>query len=107
MKKLSIDSSNKFTKKFIYVLEVEVSKKNLISDEEIDQIFFETFSSFDSAEISVLFEMNLYVEEKSNIKIEINSAKENDSFLSVLELFLHYLGNVRVYHKKIEYRVVS
>lgn len=105
MKELRIEPQQKFVEKVRCILEVEVSTKNLISDGEYDRIISDIFSAFDSAKLYIHLLVTDSGNDRIKIKLDIRYAEVNDFLLGALELFVHYLGNVRVYHKKIEYRL--
>lgn len=102
MKELCIESKSGTEEKTISTMEVVVSLNNLISEEKINELFMEIFSSLDSA---ATLQIDFFSSDCVRIKLEIKSPNVNDLLVGLLEVFLYRLGNVRVYHKKIEYRI--
>lgn len=99
------DAPNASSPKFDCSLEVVVSEKNLILFNEIEGLADSLFSQFPTAKICL--SIDRVASERVRIKAEIKRAESDELLLSTLELFLHYLGNVRVYYKKVDYRIVS
>ena len=104
MREVLIESSTQFKESVFCSLEVVVSEKNLISDDEIETTTRQLMSRFEKITVHVVVFHG--PEEKARIKIDVKHFQESEFLLGALELFLHYLGNVRVYHKKIEYRLL-
>lgn len=105
MKEVLIEPQPNFVVKIKCSLEVVVSTKNLISDDEIEQITRQVFSRFESINVHVV--VLRPDTDTARIKVDVKYSQESDLLLSSLELFQHYLGNVRVFQKRLEYRNVK
>jgi hypothetical protein len=105
MKELILAPVMKFDEKHKCSIEVLVSSRNLIIVEDLEKNVLEAFSAF-KVNLKDIFVKVSWTEECSDrvrIKIDTRSEEENDFILASLELFVHLLGNVRMYNKKIEY----
>lgn len=100
MKEVLIEREPHLAKKIKCSLDAVVSVVNLATDEQIEAIVKDIFSSYDKIYVQVLV---YRAAEKATIKVNLKYFEESNLILGILDFFLYRLGNVRIFQKNVEY----
>ena len=89
-------------------IEVLVSFNNFIGYDKIEELLDSLLEAYKLSpeEVSVLCNVTSHSKDRVRVKLRVEYLHESDLCMAVLEQFVHGLGNVLIYERKMNYAVL-